>query len=120
MRNLLAVGPEAGFLRISVIDPHGRRNPPGAEVRLFVSGTRQLIGTRLLDTGSGYNAQNVMPVQFGLGERRMVDVEVTLPTGTVRQVTRVAGVDSRAWANCAATVRVSAAGTGTLDAGRCR
>jgi len=120
MRNMLAVGPEAGFLRISVIDAHGRRNPPGAEVRLFVSGTRQLIGTRLLDTGSGYNAQNVMPVQFGLGERRMVDVEVTLPTGTVRQVTRVAGVDSRAWANCAATVRVSAAGTGTLDAGRCR
>jgi hypothetical protein len=89
-------------------------------VRLFVSGTRQLIGTRLLDTGSGYNAQNAMPVQFGLGERRIVDVEVTVPTANVRHVTRVSNVDSRAWANCAATVRVSTAGTGTLDGGRCR
>jgi hypothetical protein len=120
MRNMLAVGPEAGFLRVAVIDAHGRRNPPGAEVRLFVGGTRQLIGTRLFDTGSGYNAQNAMPVQFGLGERRIVDIEVTVPTGKTRQVSRVANVDSRAWANCAATIRVSPAGAGTLDAGRCR
>jgi hypothetical protein len=120
MRNMLAVGPEAGFLRVAVIDAHGRRNPPGAEVRLFVAGTRQLIGLRLLDTGSGYNAQSSMPAQFGLGERRMVDIEITVPGGGVRRVTTVQGVDARAWGNCAATVRVTNGGRATLDVGRCR
>jgi len=56
-----------------------RVEQPGAEVRLFAAGTRRLLGMRLVDSGSGYNAQNDGPVHFGLAKVEPVDVEVTFP-----------------------------------------
>ena len=70
----------------------GMRRAPGAEVRVYAAGTRTLIGTRLVDTGSGYDAQNDMPVHVGLGSVPKVDVEVTWPGGGRRGVTRAAGI----------------------------
>ena len=120
MRNMLEVGPEAAWLRVAVVDANGRYTLAGAEVRVYLAGTRQLIGTRLLDTGSGYNAQSAMPVQFGLGARRLVDVEVSVPSGSSRRVALIRGVDSRSWSRCAATVRMNAEGTGQLERSVCR
>jgi VCBS repeat protein len=77
LRNELASSTRA--LRIRVVDGHGRATLAGAEVRLYAAGTRRLLGTRLVDSGSGYNAQNDMPVQVALPGVSRVDVEVIYP-----------------------------------------
>jgi imidazolonepropionase-like amidohydrolase len=67
-------------LAVAVVDSAGRSTRAGAEVRVYTAGTRRLLGMRLMDTGSGYNAQSDLPVHFGLpaGVGR-VDVEVIVP-----------------------------------------
>ena len=120
MRNMLGVGPEAGWLRVSVVDANGRATLAGAEVRVYLAGTRQLLGTRLVDTGSGYNSQNAMPVQFGLSDRRMVDVEVIVPRHGTRRAAIVRNVDARAWARCAIVIRVTSDGGARPDGAGCR
>ena len=56
------------------------------------TGTRTLLGARLVDTGSGYDAQNEMPVHFGVAGQSRVDVEVIYPTGKARKPVRRTGV----------------------------
>jgi len=112
LRNMLAPDEARRSLAVRVVDGNGRATLAGAEVRLFAAGTRRLVGTRLVDSGSGYNAQNDLPVRFGLADLTPVDVEVTVPGGGRRQVTRVAGVDPREHAGRALVVRV-----GTSDGG---
>jgi len=119
MRNLLAPSASAGWLRVMVLDSTGRPSLAGAEVRAYAAGTKQLLGTRVLDSGSGYNAQNSMPVQFGLAGQRMVDIEVTAPRGGSRRSTLVRNVDARAFARCAATVWLTSA-AGRLATAGCR
>ncbi len=54
-----------------------------------------MLGTNIVDTGSGYNSQNAMPVHFGLAEEGLVDVEVTtltFPTGLPRHRSEALGV----------------------------
>ena len=120
MRNTLAAGDNAGFLRVLVVDANGRQTLAGAEVRLYAAGTKTVLGTRLVDTGSGYNSQNSMPVQFGLGARRNVDVEVIVPRRGSRRPALISGVDSRTWAKCALKVRVAGDGGATVDGTGCR
>jgi hypothetical protein len=66
-------------LSVLVVDAMGRSTRAGAEVRIYAAGTRQLLGMRLVDTGSGYNAQSDIPVHFGLATNAVVDVEVIFP-----------------------------------------
>ena len=47
----------------------------------------------LVDTGSGYCSQNLLPVHIGLPTDGRIDVEVTALTPTGRHVTRVANVN---------------------------
>jgi hypothetical protein len=61
-------------------------------VRVYATGTRTLLGTQLMDTGSGYNSQNDMPVHFGLAEAQRVDVEVIWPARGRRRLTRIRNV----------------------------
>jgi hypothetical protein len=56
-------------------------------VRVFAASGKieGVIGTRLVDSGSGYDAQNDMPVHFGLPAGvSMVDVQVIVPSGGKR------------------------------------
>ena len=78
-----------------VLDAQGRYVYPGSEVRLFESGTRRLLGMNILDTGSGYNSQNAMPVHFGLANEALVDVEVTVLTRNGRKTAMVSRVDPK-------------------------
>lgn len=80
-------------IRVRVVDAAGRATRAGAEVRVYEAGTRRLIGARLVDTGSGYDAQSDLPVHIGVGTARRVDVEVTWPAAGRRVVERVEGVD---------------------------
>ena len=120
MRNILAADPGAGWLSVSVVDANGQRSLAGAEVRVYAAGTKRLLGTRVLDSGSGYNSQNEMPVHFGLAQQRRVDVEVIVPKGNVRRPGLVRRVDAHAWSRCAATVRVAVDGEGRIDGTGCR
>lgn len=81
-------------LEVMVLDKDGHYTKQGSEVRIYAAGTRQILGTGLVDTGSSYDGQSVLPVHFGLGSDRTVDVEVTSMSNHGRVVTRVAGINN--------------------------
>ncbi|MGH9220937.1 MAG: CRTAC1 family protein [Vicinamibacterales bacterium] len=85
LRNMLAAADAARGLHVKVVDRQGRSTRAGAEVRVYAAGTQRLIGARLVDSGSGYDAQSDLPVHVGVpaGVSR-VDVQVIVP----RQGTR--------------------------------
>jgi len=91
-RNLLPAARAKQSVQVTVVDARGRATRAGSEVRVYAAGTRTLVGAGLVDTGSGYCSQNVMPVHVGLGSTDRVDVEVTTMTAGGRRVTRTAGV----------------------------
>jgi hypothetical protein len=104
--NLLPAETAARSLSVRVLDARGRATRAGAEVHLFAAGTRRRLGTRLVDTGSGYNAQNDMPVHFGLAGMSPVDVEVVWPGNGRRTVTRVGNVRPADWHGKNLVIRV--------------
>jgi len=105
LRNMLPAADARRSVRVRVVDGRGRATRPGAEVRVYAAGTGRLIGTRLVDAGSGYNAQSDMPVHVGLPAMAAVDLEVTFPGAGRRWVVRVPNV-----APGDATVRVPSDG----------
>ncbi len=80
-------------LQVLVLDADGHYTRAGAEVRLFDAASGALLGTNIVDTGSGYNSQNAMPVHFGLASDALVDVEITTLTRQGRVQARLSGVD---------------------------
>jgi hypothetical protein len=85
MRNMLPAAAARRGLHIRVVDAKGHATRAGAEVRAFAAGTTRLIGSRLVDGGSGYDAQNDMPVHFGVPSGVLrVDVQVIVPLGGKR------------------------------------
>ena len=86
MRNMLTAADAARGLHVRVLDAKGRATLAGAEVRVFAAGSTRLIGARLVDSGSGYDSQNDMPVHFGIpsGTAR-VDVQVIVPRQGARR-----------------------------------
>ena len=93
MRNMLPAADAGRGLHVRVVDANGRAIRAGAEVRVFAAGSTRLIGARLVDSGSGYDAQNDMPVHVGVppGVSR-VDVQVMVPAGGKRVATWQRGV----------------------------
>jgi hypothetical protein len=106
LRNLLPVETAGRSLSVRVLDARGRATRAGAEVHLFAAGTRRRLGTRLVDTGSGYNAQNDMPVHFGLAGMAPVDVEVVWPGSGRRETNRVANIRPADWRGKSLVIRV--------------
>jgi len=106
LRNLLPPESAARSLSVRVLDSRGRATRAGAEVHLFAAGTRRRLGTRLVDTGSGYNAQSDMPVHFGLAGTGPVDVEVVWPGSGRRVTVRVADVRPDSWRGRSLVIRV--------------
>jgi hypothetical protein len=88
LRNQLPAERARRSVLVRVTDGAGRATRAGAEVRVYTAGTRQLLATRLVDSGSGYNAQSDLPVHFGLPDESPVEVEVTWPAGGRRHVAR--------------------------------
>ena len=80
MRNMLSAADAARGLHVKVVDGEGRATRAGAEVRVYAAGTQRLVGARLVDSGSGYDAQSDLPVHVGVpaGVAR-VDVQVIVP-----------------------------------------
>ena len=70
---------------MQVLDENGHYVMAGSEVRVFNSANAQLLGSRLVDTGSGYNSQNAKPVHIATLGAERVDIEVTVMSNTGRQ-----------------------------------
>ena len=81
---------------VRVVTSQGRAMHPGAEVRVYAAGTRTLVSSGLVDGGSGYCAQNLMPVFVAAPRSGKVDVEVTTIARGRRDVTRVRNVEPTA------------------------
>ena len=92
-RNRLPAERARRSIQVRVVDAHGRHTLAGSEVRVYGPGTRKVLGGRIVDTGSGYCSQSVVPVHIGLPTDGKVDVEVTTMTKAGRKIMRVAGVD---------------------------
>jgi len=107
VQNLLRPEYARHSLEVRVVGPNGAAVRPGAEVRVYASGTDRLLGTGLVDTGSGYDAQSDLPVHFGLTTSQPVDVEVTV-VARGRHVVRVEGVDPERYRGTVLMVRTPA------------
>jgi hypothetical protein len=85
--------PRGRLFAVQVVDDRGRMTRAGAEVRVYRAGTRLLVSSGIVDTGSGYCSQNAMPVFVAAPRHGRVDVEVTAITRAARRVTRAAALD---------------------------
>jgi len=110
IRNALPPGQASRSLKVMVLNEKGIHTRAGSEVRLFAAGSRQLLGTRLVETGSGYNAQSVVPVHFGVPGEGTVDVEITLMSTDGRKTVVVRDVDPRDHPGAVLVVNVDGGG----------
>ncbi|MGA2261865.1 MAG: ASPIC/UnbV domain-containing protein [Acidobacteriota bacterium] len=92
-RNVMSPAQARCSLQVQVLDSKGHYTRAGSEVRLFEAGTRRVVGGRIVDTGSGYTSQSQVPVHFGLGGLKRVDVEVTYFTPQGRKTLVQRNVD---------------------------
>jgi hypothetical protein len=111
LRNDLAPAQRKQSLQVAVLDRDGHRTRAGAEVRVF-DAAGKLLGTRLVSTGDGYNAQSVTPAHFGIGPAIRVDIEVDFLTAAGRRTQRVTRVKPADWIGRAFEIR-QARGTAT-------
>jgi hypothetical protein len=80
MRNMLPAAAASRGIHVRVVDSRGRATRAGAEVRIFAAG--RVLGSQLVDGGSGYDSQSDMPVHFGVPQGvSRVDVQVIAPFG---------------------------------------
>jgi hypothetical protein len=93
LRNTLTSGNSTRAIHVRVVDSRDRAIRAGAEIRVYAAGTRRLLGARLVDSGSSYDAQSDIPEHIGVGAQTRVDVEVIWPAGGTRRVVRSANVD---------------------------
>lgn len=109
LRNRLPAADARRALHVRALDAAGRATLAGAEVRVFAAGSTRLLGARLVDAGSGYDAQNDMPVHVGIpaGVGR-VDVQLIVPRGGRRTPVWTRGVDPAAWHGRALEIRATA------------
>ncbi len=92
LMNQLAPADAKRSLKIRALDARGRATLAGAEVRVYSSFTKRLLATRLVDSGSGYNAQNDIAVHVGLADRGRIDVVVAYPAAGTRRSARMRGI----------------------------
>ena len=106
LRNQLPAADARRSLQVRALDAAGHATLAGAEVRVFAAGSSRLVGARLVDGGSGYDAQSDMPVHVGIpaGISR-VDVQLIVPRGGRRTPVWTRGVDPTAWQGKALVVR---------------
>jgi hypothetical protein len=82
-------------IAVEVTDPNARRSRAGSEVRAYRAGTRQLLSSALVDSGSGYCSQSEAPVHLGIAAnwKGHIDLEVITLLGNVRKSSLVRDVN---------------------------
>jgi hypothetical protein len=86
-------------IAVEVTDANARRTRAGSEVRAFRAGTRQLLSSAIVDSGSGYCSQSEMPVHLGIPHEWTggIDVEVITLRGNTRHASIVRNIDPAAY-----------------------
>ncbi|WP_084399125.1 CRTAC1 family protein [Henriciella aquimarina] len=92
-RNELSEEARARSLSVLVLDEDGLFTTPGAEVRVYDE-DGELLASRMVTTGGGYNTQSALPVYFGLPSKAPVDVEVTFMSPDGPKVRRLEDVST--------------------------
>lgn len=116
LRNGLDAEAAHRSLRVMVLDAQGRAVHAGARVSLLDAASGQHIGTRLVDSGSGYNSQSVVPLHFGLATLTPVHILVTLPGAAGPIEARVDDVDPNAFLGRVLMLHIAADGSVTTTA----
>jgi FG-GAP-like repeat len=82
-------------IAVEVTDPNARRTRAGSEVRAYRAGTRQMLSSAIVDSGSGYCSQSDMPVHLGIVNewRGKIDIEVITIAGGRRHASIVRDVN---------------------------
>jgi hypothetical protein len=82
-------------IEVEVTDPNARRSRAGSEVRAYRSGTRQMLSSGIVDSGSGYCSQSDLPVHLGIASdwKGKVDIEVITIAGGTRHASIVRDVN---------------------------
>ena len=80
-------------VQVLVLDELGHYTRAGSEVRVYRAGSEDLLGLRIVDTGSGYNAQNAKPVHIGLRKLELVDIHIKTMSVSGGKTTRFERVD---------------------------
>jgi FG-GAP-like repeat len=93
LRNVLPRREAERSLHVRVVDENGRSTLAGAEVTLRPAKSQRVLGKRLIDAGSGYNAQNDAPLHFGGLDGSPVSVTVTAPRPKVIATEVFEGID---------------------------
>jgi hypothetical protein len=101
LRNPLGAGERTRGLNVRVLDAAGRATLAGATIRVVADGRR--THARLVDGGSGYNAQNATPVHLAVPRGTSVVLEVR--AGSSRPVTS-GPIEIREWAGRVYELRV--------------
>ncbi len=91
-------------LSMRVLDKAGRFTRMGAEVRLY-DAAGNILGTRQVSTGEGYNSQGTQPLHFGLASTAPVTVEVTFMDKSGRKRQRIERVSPVRYAGKELVVR---------------
>lgn len=94
-------------VQVMVLDEEGHQVMAGSEVRVYRSDNDELLGSRLVDTGSGYNSQNSKPVHVATLGADTVDIKVTTMTVNGRKDTVFSDVSVSSLANKPFQARVS-------------
>jgi hypothetical protein len=97
-------------LKVMILNEKGNYTRAGSEIRIFERGTRKLIGNCILDTGSGYNSQNVMPVHFGLRGMESVDVEITVLVDSGRKTILLENIDPTSYVGKSLEIKIDSEG----------
>jgi hypothetical protein len=87
--------PRGRSIAIDVVDRNARRTRAGSEVRVYRTGTKQLLSAGLVDSGSGYCSQSETPVHLGIAAAwpGHIDVEIITLLGGSRRVSLVRDID---------------------------
>ena len=108
LRNMLAASPSTRAMNVRVLDENGRATLPGAELSLRVGtgSTEVRRHTRLVDAGSGYNAQNDVPVHLTVPSAKTVTLTVTVGRPGAIVVHTTPAIDPSQWRNRVYEVRL--------------
>jgi hypothetical protein len=93
LRNVLPPRDAERSLHVRIVDENGRSTLAGAEVTLRPAKSQRVLGKRLIDAGSGYNAQNDSPLHFGGLDASPVSVSVKVPRPQVIATEVFEGID---------------------------
>ncbi|MDG2117669.1 MAG: hypothetical protein P8K11_01715, partial [Gammaproteobacteria bacterium] len=94
-------------LAILVVDSDGDYTRAGAEIRLYDS-LNNILGSRQVSVGGGYNTQSATPVVFGVASNNFVNAEIRFMGSGGGHLQRVENIDIRSLKNKVLIIKESA------------